>query len=211
MAWFDDFSWLSHGIGQSFFLIQIGLRALSSVVERLLHTHKKQLFSRTPQFLVESQSSSFHRWIYKISVLSRSRTFSHNLTSEVTQEVTFFKTVLKASVPSFFVTSSSKSHSMNVLRQDRSEFNVLILPPELEDLMLDQYEFRIYAHLVRQTRGTNRTNRSINSMSATCRIYKDTVLRALKSLEQRGMIKIIKRPGKPSVYVLTPTSEWIRL
>ncbi len=99
---------------------------------------------------------------------------------------------------------------MKILRQDRSEFNVLFVHSELDDYGLDAQEFRIYAHLARRANGKNKAYPGINSMSEACRMNRHTVLRVIKSLEEYGLIKIIKKSGSLNEYLLTTPSEWKR-
>jgi hypothetical protein len=98
---------------------------------------------------------------------------------------------------------------MKTLRQDRSEFNVLFVHSELDDLGLDPHEFRIYAHLARRANGKSRAYPGITSMSESCRMKRHTVIRVIRSLEERGLIKVLRKTGGLNEYVLTPPSEWI--
>lgn len=94
------------------------------------------------------------------------------------------------------------------LRQDRSEFNVLFVHSALDDYGLDAQEFRIYAHLARRANGKSRAYPGITSMSESCRMNRHTVLRVINSLEERRLIRIVKRFGRKNEYILTPQSEW---
>ncbi|MCC7518003.1 MAG: helix-turn-helix domain-containing protein [Verrucomicrobiae bacterium] len=97
---------------------------------------------------------------------------------------------------------------MNTLRQDRSEFNVLFVHSQLDDLGLDVYEFRIYAHLARRANGKTKAWPGITSMSRACRMKRHTVIRAIHQLEERGLIRVVRKPGGLSEYLLTAPSEW---
>jgi DNA-binding MarR family transcriptional regulator len=99
---------------------------------------------------------------------------------------------------------------MKLLRQDRSEFNVLFVHSELDDYGLDAQEFRIYAHLARRANGKTKAYPGITSMAESCRMNRHTVLRVVNSLEELGLIKITKTFGRRNEYVLTPPSEWKR-
>lgn len=97
---------------------------------------------------------------------------------------------------------------MKLLIQDRSEFNLIFVHSELDDLGLDCYEFRIYAHLARRANSKSRAWPGITSMSHACRMKRNTVIRSVRGLELYGMIRVKRRSGGLSEYFLTAPSEW---
>ena len=97
---------------------------------------------------------------------------------------------------------------MKTLRQDHSEFNCIFVHSELDDLGLDVYEFRIYAHLARRANGKAKAWPGITSMSGSCRMKRHTVIRAIHQLEERGLIRVVRKSGGLSEYVLTAPSGW---
>lgn len=97
---------------------------------------------------------------------------------------------------------------MKTLCQDRSEFNCIFVHSELDDLGLDPQEFRIYAHLARRANGKTRAWPGITSMSFACRMKRNTVVRAIRGLEAHGLIRVTRKSGGLSEYLLTVPSEW---
>jgi hypothetical protein len=99
-------------------------------------------------------------------------------------------------------------YQMRTLRQDRSEFNVLFVHSELDDLGLDSHEFRIYAHLARRANGKSKAWPGITSMSQACRMKRNSVIRTIRRLETKGLIRVVRKSGLRSEYLLTAPSEW---
>ncbi len=101
-----------------------------------------------------------------------------------------------------------KTSLMKILRQDRSVFNCIFVHSELDDLGLDPHEFRIYAHLARRANGKTKAWPGITSMSESCRMKRNTVIRVIRQLEERRLIRVIRKSGGLSEYLLTSPSEW---
>lgn len=91
--------------------------------------------------------------------------------------------------------------------QNRSELNVIFVHSELDDRNLTLAEFRIYCHLARRA-GNGVAYPGIDSMSVICRLSKNTVVAAIKSLEWMGMIQADRKSGMSTRYILTAKSQW---
>lgn len=99
------------------------------------------------------------------------------------------------------------SHTMDLLRADLSESNIVFIHAALDDAGLSLAAFRLYCHLSRRA-GRSGIYPAVKSMAATCRINEDTVWRALSELEARGMLERKPRPGRSTEIILQPPSTW---
>lgn len=93
--------------------------------------------------------------------------------------------------------------------QETSEFNVIFIHSKLDDAGLTAGEFRVYAHLSRRASGGGKAWPSIRSMAEACRMNKDTVSEAIRTLEARRMLHREERGFTSTVYKLTPPSTWL--
>src|SRR6266436_7371835 len=96
-----------------------------------------------------------------------------------------------------------------ILGQDKSEFNVIFVPRELDDAGLSPVEFRVYAHLARRANKTGRAWPGIDSMAKLCDVTQRTIIRAIDTLETRGMLQVRRKPGELNLYILTKQSSWV--
>lgn len=65
----------------------------------------------------------------------------------------------------------------------------IFLHSALDDLGLDPYEFRVYAHLCRRANDEQRVWEGQKKMAAICKISERRVRDSLKTLEERGLIR----------------------
>lgn len=93
---------------------------------------------------------------------------------------------------------------MDSLRADLSESNMIFFHSDLDDAGLSLAAFRLCCHLSR--RGLYPT---AESMAEVCRLDRKTVFRALRELENRGMLTRKARPGYSTEYTLHPPSMWL--
>lgn len=82
---------------------------------------------------------------------------------------------------------------------------------ELDDLDLDPYEFRAYAHMVRRAgkqSGKGEHWESVEESAKHCRMDPKTYRRALAGLVERRLVTREDRAGQTSVYRLTAPKLW---
>ena len=75
----------------------------------------------------------------------------------------------------------------------------------LDEASLSPVQFRIYCHIARR----GECYASAGSIARVCRIKRNSVWPAVSILERRGMIEIIHRPGRTTVYQTSPLATWI--
>ena len=86
--------------------------------------------------------------------------------------------------------------------------NAIWVHSALDDLGLKSAEFRVYAHLARRA-GRGVAWPSITSIAHVCRLSRRTVMGALFSLRQRGLVQIQRGgPGYSNRYQLVQISRW---
>lgn len=78
----------------------------------------------------------------------------------------------------------------------------------LDEAGLDLFEFRVYARVLRVSSGSGVCWQSIATMAKACGIHHSSARRALGSLEQRGMLQRIDRPGQTTHWRPRPPSQW---
>ena len=78
------------------------------------------------------------------------------------------------------------------IREDGLRSNFFMVPNKLDDLDLDPYEMRLYIHLKRVTGENGECWQSVRTMAAKCKMGKDTICRAKKSLQDKGLILVEK-------------------
>jgi len=66
---------------------------------------------------------------------------------------------------------------------------------------------RVYVHLGRRDGGAG-VWASIDSMAKVCLLRPETVRRALRGLQERGMIRRVDRPGFTTIFHVTPVEQW---
>lgn len=80
---------------------------------------------------------------------------------------------------------------------------------QLDDLDLDPFEFRAYAHMVRRAGGYQGEHyESVDEGAKRCRMNSKTYRKALAGLVARRLVTREERTGQTSVYRLTPPTEW---
>jgi len=79
----------------------------------------------------------------------------------------------------------------------------------LDDLGLDSQAFRVFAHLSRRA-GRGLAWPSIESITKTCQLSRNTVAAAILELEERGLIQVERRRGVSNRYRIAPISDWER-
>lgn len=89
-------------------------------------------------------------------------------------------------------------------REDRPVF----IHSELDDYGLSCVEFRVYARLARRS-GSGAAFESVPKMAADFEVKDRTIQRALRVLTRCRLITETPRPGKPTLYTLTPRSAWL--
>jgi hypothetical protein len=94
--------------------------------------------------------------------------------------------------------------------QDQSEMSVIFVHSSLDDANLSVFAFRIYCHIARRANGKGSAFPGADSMSAVCGMGRTKVKEAVKELEERNMLQVIRSSGgtKSNVYLLTPPSKW---
>lgn len=93
------------------------------------------------------------------------------------------------------------------IHMDTRDTNVIFIHSSLDDVGLTAAEFRVYSHLARRA-GSDGAYPGIDSMCKTCLLSKPTVIKAVRELEDRGMIIAKRVPGKTTCYILSRASLW---
>jgi|SRR6516165_6620500 hypothetical protein len=79
---------------------------------------------------------------------------------------------------------------------------------DFDDAGLSVTAFRVYVHLCRRADTAHVAWPGIRSISENCRINHETAIRALRELEARGFVKIVKEWGRRSNYEILPKHCW---
>lgn len=96
-----------------------------------------------------------------------------------------------------------------LLHFDRSESNMLQCYSALDDARLPVHAFRLLLHLARRCSGKDFAWPGVASMAEICVMHEDSVYRSLDILKKRNFITVQKRPGRTTLYSLTPPSQWL--
>lgn len=84
---------------------------------------------------------------------------------------------------------------------------VIFVHSEIDDLGLDPFEFRVYAHLARRA-GSGSAWPSHEAIADATKISRVKVIACLTSLEALGLIEVTRRTGTSNTYTLTKKSAW---
>ncbi len=95
------------------------------------------------------------------------------------------------------------------VKQTTKGFNLIFIHSSLDDADLTPQEFRVFAHLARRASDGKGCFASIDNMATVCKIHKDTLVKCLKTLTTRGMAIRNERPGKTTLWWITPPDHWI--
>ena len=90
------------------------------------------------------------------------------------------------------------------------EASAIFVHSDLDDYGLDPYEFRIYSRISRRAGCKEEAWESIPNIASGCKIGESRVRQALRLLEAVGLIESFKRPGRSTIYRLTPKHKWKR-
>jgi predicted DNA-binding transcriptional regulator len=88
----------------------------------------------------------------------------------------------------------------------KSEPQTAFIHSCLDEAMLTPVQFRIYCHITRR----GECFASADKIAQCCRISRDSVWPAVNILERRGMIEILHRAGRTTIYRSTPPSKWLK-
>lgn len=83
---------------------------------------------------------------------------------------------------------------------------------ELDDIGLDPYEFRVYAHALRRagnTIGGGSFYESVPNAAKHCRMDARIYRRSIARLVEMGLLAARQRSGKTTEYFITPKSAWL--
>lgn len=97
-------------------------------------------------------------------------------------------------------------HNEEKPNQKSKELKVFI-PSKLDDYGLMPSAFRVYCHIARRD-GHRGAFAAVELMAHVCRLHPQTVRSALKNLVFHGLLKREQRPGRTTIYRLTPQSSW---
>lgn len=87
--------------------------------------------------------------------------------------------------------------------------SIIFVHSSLDDAGLTANEFRVYCHLARRSGHAGDAFPSAQTISEVCRMHRDTVWEALRTLQSRGMVQRAPRPGLSTLYVLTTPDQWV--
>jgi DNA-binding MarR family transcriptional regulator len=97
---------------------------------------------------------------------------------------------------------------MNTATQTTEGFNAIFIHSSLDDAGLTTQEFRVFAHISRRA-GSGRAWAGNKSMSEICQISHNTIDKCLSRLEGMRMVTRMRRPGKTTIYTITPPGQWV--
>jgi hypothetical protein len=95
------------------------------------------------------------------------------------------------------------------VRQDKSEWNVVFIPKELDDYPLTMAEFRAYSRVARRAGDDGTFFEGVPKASKALMMHEDTLRDALEALVAFNLIKVQFVPGRPNEYTLVPASKWM--
>ena len=93
------------------------------------------------------------------------------------------------------------------------------VPPALDDLGLDPLTFRVYCRIVRRAgvledeHGNKRRGEcfeSVVNIAAAVGAWRPIVTRAVRQLEELGLVQVVRRIGQTAKITLPPATAWRR-
>ena len=81
---------------------------------------------------------------------------------------------------------------------------IAFIHSRLDEAGLTPVQFRVYCHISRR----GECFASAETIAQNCRVNRDSVWPAVTALEGRGMIEVVHRVGRTTVYRTTPMSAW---
>ena len=85
---------------------------------------------------------------------------------------------------------------------------LMIIDSRFDDAQLSTSACRVYIHLCRRSDKEHVAWPGITSMAKVCRMKRDTVIAAIKELEERRFLKVLRVEGKSSNYEILPVHCW---
>ena len=99
--------------------------------------------------------------------------------------------------------------SRSIKSADDRTFPIALYDLDVDDYGLSVYEFRAYMRIVRRASGgRSLCTESLENMAQACQMSRPTMVRAIRTLIQCGMIRREAKAGETSTYVLCDKSEW---
>jgi len=99
--------------------------------------------------------------------------------------------------------------SRSIKSADDRTFPIALFDIDVDDYGLSVYEFRAYMRIVRRASGGRSScTESLENMANACQMSRPTMVRAIRTLIQCGMIRREAKAGETSTYVLCDKSEW---
>ncbi len=101
----------------------------------------------------------------------------------------------------FCTTPDSYEETMEMIKS-QSNFGIVIesptanIPPELDDLPLNVFEYRVLCRIIRW----GECSESIQDMAKALQINQAVIRKALQRLNEQGHIRKLIQDGKPDVY-----------
>jgi hypothetical protein len=92
-------------------------------------------------------------------------------------------------------------------RADSNDLAPVFIHSRLDDYGLSPAEFRVYCHMARRG-GRDYAFPAINKIARVCRLHPQTVRQALHFLVKQGLLIRQERPGRTTLYRITPLSAW---
>lgn len=99
---------------------------------------------------------------------------------------------------------------MSKIFHDQSEINVLFVHSLLDDSGISVYAFRVYCHIARRANRSGSAFPGMESIARVCKISESSAKRAVKELEERGLLEVRRSAGgsQSNTYILTSPSKW---
>jgi hypothetical protein len=85
---------------------------------------------------------------------------------------------------------------------------LVIVDSRLDDAALSCSAFRVYCHLCRRSDKEHVAWPGITSMAKTCRLKRNTVIAAIRELEEGHFLRVLRVGGKSSNYEILPVHCW---
>jgi hypothetical protein len=99
---------------------------------------------------------------------------------------------------------------MDQLQNKSKLWALMLIDADFDDARLSLAARGVYVHLCRRADKAHVAWPGIDSIAETCRISKPTVIRAIRELEERGFLQVMRRNGCGANYEILP-KHWLAL
>lgn len=90
-----------------------------------------------------------------------------------------------------------------------TSFSRYLLVDAAFDFGLTVSEYKVYSYLTRKMDSNQQMGESIDDIAQACRINRNTVMRAIETMVQMGMIRRLESKRRGYIYELTSPLDWV--